>query len=89
MARSLYKGPFLDQSVLKLSSNETKKIWSRRSTILPQFVEKTFEIYTGNRFIRFKVTEEAVGHKFGEFALTRKKPKHPTAKGKGATQKSK
>lgn len=76
MSRSLYKGPFLDYSILR----NQKKVWSRRSVILPQFVEKTFQIHNGKQFVRLKVTEEMIGHKFGEFALTRKKPKHPVNK---------
>ena len=78
MARSLWKGPFLDQFVLKklLSADAPApiKIWSRRSYILPQFVEQTFAIYTGKSFLSVKITEEMIGHKFGEFASTRKKP---------------
>jgi small subunit ribosomal protein S19 len=77
MARSLYKGPFLDIAVWK---DVSKKIWSRRSVILPQFVDKTLNIHNGKQFVRLKVHEEMIGHKFGEFALTRKKPKHPTGK---------
>ena len=80
MARSLWKGPFLDQFVLKklLSADAPApiKIWSRRSYILPQFVEQTFAIYTGKSFLSVKITEEMIGHKFGEFASTRKKPVH-------------
>ena len=84
--RSRYKGPFIDSSVLKVSKgNEAKKIWTRRSVVLPQFIDKTFAIHNGQRFVRLKVHEEMVGHKFGEFALTRKKPKHPVNK----TKKSK
>ena len=75
MARSLWKGPFLDQFVLKklLSADAPApiKIWSRRSYILPQFVEQTFAIYTGKSFLSVKITEEMIGHKFGEFAPTR------------------
>ena len=89
MARSLYKGPFFDSSILRVSKtanfNESCKIWSRRSVILPQFVDKTFAIHNGKQFVRLKVNEEMIGHKFGEFALTRKKPKHPVK----STKKSK
>lgn len=50
-----------------------KKIWSRRSSILPEFINTTVRIYNGRNFVRCKVTEDKVGHKFGEFALTRKR----------------
>ena len=80
MTRSLWKGPFLDQFVLKkiLSADESTliKIWSRRSYILPQFVGQTVAIYTGKSFLSVKITEEMIGHKFGEFASTRKRPVH-------------
>ena len=70
MTRSLLKGPFCE-------INENKeKIWSRRSVILPKFMGRKFFIYNGKIFISLKVTEEMVGHKFGEFASTRKKPIH-------------
>lgn len=50
-----------------------RKIWSRRSTILPEFVGCTFQIYNGKTHVKCKITEEKVGHKFGEFAMTRKR----------------
>lgn len=90
MARSLYKGPFFDSQILRVlhrKTQESKKIWSRRSVILPQFVDLTFAIHNGKQFVRLKVNEEMIGHKFGEFALTRKKPKHPV--GKSSVKKSK
>lgn len=78
MARSVWKGPFVDSYVLKkaersreLGRNEVIKIWSRRSTILPQFVGLTFGVYNGKKFIPVNVTEEMVGHKLGEFSPTR------------------
>ena len=78
MARSVWKGPFVDGYLLakaeaaKASSrNEIIKIWSRRSTILPQFVGLTFGVYNGNKFLPVSVTENMIGHKFGEFAPTR------------------
>src|ERR671913_1531270 len=78
MARSLWKGPFVDGYLLKKaekvrgsSRNEIIKIWSRRSTILPQFVGLTFGVYNGQKHIPVLVTEEMVGHKFGEFSPTR------------------
>nr|YP_001315122.1 ribosomal protein S19 [Chlorokybus atmophyticus]ABO15119.1 ribosomal protein S19 [Chlorokybus atmophyticus] len=53
-----------------------RKIWSRRSTILPDFVGQSFEVHNGKLFIPVRITEEMIGHKFGEFASTRKKPVH-------------
>ena len=104
MTRSLWKGPFVDSFMrrisgkkFKISSGKTdlsnwksqkevsgkiEKIWSRRSVILPQFSEKIFEIYNGKQFIKLKVSEDMIGHKFGEFALSRKKPRHPDLKSK-------
>ena len=78
MARSVSKGPFIDGYLLKKADkvrqsgrNEIIKIWSRRSTILPQFVGLTFGVYNGQKHIPVMVTEEMVGHKFGEFSPTR------------------
>ena len=78
MARSTWKGPFVDGYLLKKSEkargsgrNEIIKIWSRRSTILPQFVGQTYGVYNGQKFIPVLVTENMIGHKFGEFAPTR------------------
>lgn len=78
MARSVWKGPFVDSFLLKKAEksrasgrNEIIKIWSRRSTILPQFVGLTFGVYNGNKFLPVSVTENMIGHKFGEFAPTR------------------
>lgn len=78
MARSVWKGPFVDGYVLKkaevarnTSRNDMIRIWSRRSTILPQFVGLTFGVHNGRRFIPVLVTEGMVGHRFGEFAPTR------------------
>ena len=73
MTRSLWKGPF---SEIDLQKNLKTKIWSRRSVVLPKFMGKDFLIYNGQRFIPLKVSEEMVGHKFGEFASTRKKSIH-------------
>ena len=78
MARSIWKGPFVERSVLKKTNGG--KIWSRRSVILPQFVGQTFEVHNGMKFIAVTVTEEMIGHKFGEFALTRKIVKHKKKK---------
>ena len=78
MARSVWKGPFVDghlikkvQIYLKESSNRPIKTWSRRSTILPQFVGITFSVYNGKKFIPVLVSEEMVGQKLGEYAPTR------------------
>ncbi len=78
MARSVWKGPFVDGYLLKKADearqsrrNEIIKIWSRRSTILPQFVGLTFGVHNGHKFLPVLVTENMVGHKFGEFAPTR------------------
>jgi small subunit ribosomal protein S19 len=78
MARSVWKGPFVDGYLLKKADaarssgrSEMIKIWSRRSTILPQFVGLTFGVYNGTKHIPVYVTEEMVGHKFGEFSPTR------------------
>ena len=78
MARSVWKGPFVDGYLLKKAEksrgsgrNEIIKTWSRRSTILPQFVGLTFGVYNGHKFIPVLVTENMIGHKFGEFSPTR------------------
>ena len=79
MARSLKKGPFVDKSLMtkveKLNESGKKEViktWSRRSTIFPEFVGHTFGVHNGKEFIPVYVTEDMVGHKLGEFALTRK-----------------
>jgi small subunit ribosomal protein S19 len=78
VARSVWKGPFIDGYLLKKAEdarasgrNQVIKIWSRRSTILPQFVGLTFGVHNGHKFLPVLVTENMVGHKFGEFAPTR------------------
>lgn len=79
MARSVWKGPFVDMHLLKKveaaqesgSSGTVIQTWSRRSTILPDFVGITFNVYNGQKFIPVYVTEDMVGHKLGEFAPTR------------------
>ena len=77
MSRSLSKPPF---SEVQLTTDNIVKIWSRRSTILPQFVGKTVSIHNGRIFIPCKISPEMIGHKFGEFAVTRKKPVHKKKK---------
>lgn len=78
MTRSIWKGPFVDGYLLKKAEvsrasgrNDVIKTWSRRSTILPQFVGITFGVYNGHKFLPVLVTEDMVGHKFGEFSPTR------------------
>jgi len=78
VARSVWKGPFVDGFLLKKAEaaqesarKEVVKTWSRRSTIMPQFVGLTFAVHNGHKFIPVLVTEEMIGHRFGEFALTR------------------
>jgi small subunit ribosomal protein S19 len=78
VARSVWKGPFVDSYLLKKAEvarasgrNDVIKTWSRRSTILPQFVGITFGVYNGHKFIPVLVTENMVGQKFGEFSPTR------------------
>jgi small subunit ribosomal protein S19 len=78
MARSLKKGPFIDEKLQRkldvLNETGEKKViktWSRRSTISPDFVGHTLAVHTGNKFIPIYITENMVGHKLGEFAPTR------------------
>jgi len=78
VARSVWKGPFVDGFLLKKADkvraggrSEVIKIWSRRSTILPQFVGLTFGVHNGSKHVPVLVSEDMVGHKFGEFAPTR------------------
>jgi small subunit ribosomal protein S19 len=89
MARSVWKGPFVDLHLLKKAEaaqdqGTTRagliKTWSRRSTILPQFVGLTFSVYNGRKFIPVSVNEDMVGHKLGEFAPTRSFPGHAADK---------
>ena len=79
MARSIKKGPYVFDRLLKKvqklneeGKKEVIKTWSRRSTIFPAFIGPTFAVHNGKEFIPVYVTEDMVGHKFGEFALTRK-----------------
>ena len=93
MARSIRKGPFVQDSLLKrvqgLNSRSEKKVvktWSRASTVLPDFVGHTFAVHNGNKFIPVYVTENMVGHKLGEFSPTRQFKGHSGRKvEKGAT----
>ena len=92
MARSIKKGPFVDPHLLKkvedlIKGNQKKvvKTWSRRSTILPEFVGHTFAVHNGRKFIPVFVTENMVGHKLGEFSPTRTFKGHSV---KAATEKA-
>ena len=78
MPRSLKKGPFVDQSLIKkvtaaqeTRSNQVVKTWSRRSTIIPEMVGITFAVHNGKKFVPVFVSENMVGHKLGEFSPTR------------------
>jgi small subunit ribosomal protein S19 len=91
MARSLKKGPFVDQSLLKrieaMNQGGEKKVvktWSRRSTVVPEMVGHTLAVHNGKKFIPVYVTENMVGHKLGEFSPTRTFRGHTTKTGKEA-----
>ena len=79
MARSIKKGPFVDQSLLRRIEKARNsgqnapviKTWSRRSTVMPDFIGLTFAVHNGKKFIPVYITEEMVGHKLGEFSPTR------------------
>jgi small subunit ribosomal protein S19 len=88
MARSVWKGPFVERNLLrkveaarKSGRKDVIKTWSRRSTILPQFVGLTFGVHNGNKFVPVIVSDQMIGHKLGEFAPTR------LFKGHGGTDK--
>lgn len=89
MPRSLKKGPFVDEKLMKkvrqmMESGEKKiiKTWSRRSTIIPDFIGLTFAVHNGRKFIPVYVTENMIGHKLGEFSPTR------TFKGHSGSEKA-
>ena len=93
MGRSVKKGPFVDdklmKKVIKAKEEDSQKIiktWSRRSTILPEFVGLTFGVYNGQKFVPVTINEQMVGHKLGEFSPTRTFKGH-TAADKKAEQK--
>ena len=95
MARSVWKGPFVDPSLLKkvekLKSQAKPmpiKTWSRKSTIIPEFIGISFLIYNGKKFIPIKISEEMVGHKLGEFSPTRQFSGHTPADKKAAQEAS-
>jgi small subunit ribosomal protein S19 len=91
MSRSIKKGPFIDghlmEKVTKLNQDSKKsvvKTWSRRSTILPEFIGHTFSVHNGRKFVPVYVTENMVGHKLGEFSPTRTYRGHKEKKKKEA-----
>jgi len=91
MSRSIWKGPFVDPSLIKkvekLKDQINKppiKTWSRKSTIIPEFVGFSFLIHNGKKFIPIKISEEMVGHKLGEFSPTRQFSGHTPADKKAA-----
>ena len=91
MSRSVWKGPFVDPSLIKkvekLKDQTNKspiKTWSRKSTIIPEFIGHSFLIHNGKKFISIKISEEMVGHKLGEFSPTRQFSGHTPADKKAA-----
>ena len=91
MSRSVWKGPFVDPSLIKKvekmkeqSNKPPIKTWSRKSTIIPEFVGYSFLIHNGKKFIPIKISEEMVGHKLGEFSPTRQFSGHTPADKKAA-----
>ena len=86
MSRSVWKGPFVDQSLLKKvekhkndTSRKPIKTWSRKSTIIPDFVGTSFMIHNGKKFITITISDDMVGHKLGEFSPTRQFSGHTPA----------
>jgi len=95
MPRSLKKGPFVEEKLLKKAEKARQsgirqaiKTWSRRSTIIPDFVGLTFAVHDGHKHIPVFVTENMVGHKLGEFAASRIFRKHGGVKSKKAVEKT-
>ena len=95
MSRAVWKGPFVDPSLIKkidkLKDRNNKnpiKTWSRKSTIIPDFVGHSFLVHNGKKFIPITVSEEMVGHKFGEFSPTRQFSGHTPADKKAAQEKA-
>jgi len=95
MPRSLKKGPFVDVKLLKkvaglrnAGTRQAIKTWSRRSTIIPDFVGLTFAVYDGKKHVPVFITENMVGHKLGEFSPTRIFRKHGGVKAKKAPEKT-
>jgi len=95
MTRAIWKGPFVEESLIKKvekQKNETNKkpikTWSRKSTIIPEFVGLSFLIYNGKKFIQLTISEDMVGHKLGEFAPTRTFVGHTPADKKAAKEEA-
>ncbi len=91
MARSLKKGPFVDDHLIKkvvkaVESGDKKaiKTWSRRSTVMPDMVGLTFAVHNGSKFVPIYITDNMIGHKLGEFAVTRTFRGHSENKAKEA-----
>ena len=95
MSRAVWKGPFVEESLIKKvekhkmdTNRKPIKTWSRKSTIIPEFIGSSFLIYNGKKFIPITVSEDMVGHKFGEFAPTRQFAGHTPADKKAAKDAS-
>ena len=96
MARAVWKGPFVEESLIEkvekqknVTNKKPIKTWSRKSTIIPDFVGTSFLIYNGKKFIPIKISEEMVGHKLGEFSPTRTFNGHTPADKKAAQDSGK
>ncbi len=95
MARAVWKGPFVEESLIEkvekqknITNKKPIKTWSRKSTIIPDFVGTSFLIYNGKKFIPITISEDMVGHKLGEFAPTRQFHGHTPADKKAAAEKA-
>ena len=95
MSRSVWKGPFVDPSIIKKinalkdkTSKKPIKTWSRKTTIIPEFVGHSFLVHNGKKFIPITISEDMVGHKFGEFSPTRQFHGHTPADKKAAAEKA-
>ena len=95
MARAIWKGPFVEESLIKKVEKQKMdvnrkpiKTWSRKSTIIPEFIGSSFLIYNGKKFIPLTISEDMVGHKLGEFAPTRTFAGHTPADKKAAKDAS-
>ena len=95
MARAVWKGPFVEESLIdkvekqkNVTNKKPIKTWSRKSTIIPDFVGTSFLIYNGKKFIPITISEDMVGHKLGEFAPTRQFHGHTPADKKAAAEKA-
>ena len=95
MARAVWKGPFVEESLIEkvekqknVTNNKPIKTWSRKSTIIPDFVGTSFLIYNGKKFIPITISVDMVGHKLGEFAPRRQFHGHTPADKKAAAEKA-